>query len=257
MELRPFASVLLVLSLTASQSVAQSLDGSLAAMNKQRTAAVAAGVTFYETPSSVYRAIVDGTLVRAQDTADYRLHAVSYPYARPESLALLEQLADGYRSACGQRLVVTSLTRSRADQPRNASRRSVHPAGLAIDMRRSSRRSCRRWLERTLLQLEADGLVEATRENWPPHYHVAVLPQAVRDRWPERVAVAAEAVSPLPDTTYEVHPGDTLWEIARELESTTSLIRAASELPSERIYPGQILQVPLPDRMSSTRGTGS
>lgn len=257
MDLRPFPSVLIVLLVTASQSVAQSLEGSLAAMNKQRTAAAAARVTFYETPNAVYWGIVDGELVRVRDTADYRLHAVSYPYARPESLAFLEQLAAGYRSACGQRLVVTSLTRSQADQPSNASPRSVHPAGLAIDLRRSSRRSCRRWLERTLLQLEGDGLVEATREHRPPHYHVAVLPQAVRDRWPERVAVAAEAVPALPDTTYVVHSGGTLWEIARELERTTSLIRATSERASERTYPGQVLQVPRPDRRSSKRGTGS
>ncbi len=257
MELRPFASVLLVLSFMASPSVAQSLEGSLVAMNKQRAAAVAAGVTFHETAKSVYRAIVEGDLVRVRDTRDYRLHAVSYPYTRPESLAFLEQLAEGYHSACGQRLVVTSLTRSRADQPRNASHRSVHPAGLAIDLRRSSRRSCRRWLERTLLELEGDGLVEATRERSPPHYHVAVLPQPVRGRWPEAVAVAAKAASPLPDTTYEVHAGDTLWEIARDLETTTSLIRAASDLLSERIYPGQVLQVPLPDRTGSERGTGS
>ncbi|MDX1675321.1 MAG: DUF5715 family protein, partial [Longimicrobiales bacterium] len=218
MELRSFTGVLLVLVFTASPGVAQSLEGSLAAMNRQRTAAVAAGATFHETASSVYGAIVQGELVRVESTTDYRLHAVSYPYARAETLALLEHLAAGYHSACGQRLVVTSLTRSRADQPRNASRRSVHPAGLAIDLRRSSRYSCRRWLERTLLRLEGEGLVEATRERWPPHYHVAVLPRAVRDRWSERVA-AAEAVAPLADTTYEVRSGDTLWEIARDLES--------------------------------------
>lgn len=243
--------------MAATPSLAQSLEGSLAAMNRQRAAAVTAGITFHETVTSVYQAIVDGELVRVQNTADYRLHAVSFPYTRPESLALLEHLAAGYRQACGERLVVTSLTRPRSEQPRNASRHSVHPAGLAIDMRRSRRYRCRRWLERTLLGLEGDGLVEATRESWPPHYHVAVLPRAMRESWPQHVADAAEAVAPLPSTTYEVHSGDTLWEIARKLDSSTSLIRAASGLRSARIYPGQVLQVPQPGAAGTERGTDS
>ena len=242
-----------MLFVTATGGGAQSLEGSIAAMERQRTAAVAAHVSFHETVTSVYRAIVDGELVRVGNTPDYRLHMVSFPYARPETVLLLEHLAENYREACGQRLVVTSLTRPRSEQPRNASRRSVHPAGLAIDLRRSDRRSCRRWLEQALLDLERDGLVEATREHWPPHYHVAVLPGAIRGRWPDGV-VAAASPTPLTATTYEVNSGDTLWEIARKLGSSTSLIRAASGLRSERIYPGQVLKVPVPNR-AAERGS--
>ena len=253
MDRRQFTAVLLTLFVTAAGTGAQSLDGSLAAMERQRTAAVAARVPFHEDVTSVYRAIVDGDLVRVVNTADYRLHMVSFPYARPEAALLLEHLAEGYRGACGRQLVVTSLTRPRSEQPRNASRRSVHPAGLAIDLRRSDRRSCRQWLERALLDLERDGLVEATREHWPPHYHVAVLPSAVRGRWPDGVVAAAEP-TPLMATTYEVNSGDTLWEIARKLGSSTSLIRAASGLRSERIYPGQLLKVPIPGR-TAERGS--
>src|ERR1700730_706468 len=47
---------------------------------------------------------------------------------------------------------------------------------MAVDLRRSDRRACRQWLESTLLALEGEGMVEATREHWPPHYHVAVFP---------------------------------------------------------------------------------
>ena len=238
---------------TTGAGEAQSLKGSPAAMERQRTAAVAANLTFHATVASVYQAIVDGELVRVTDTPDYRLHDVSFPYARPETVRFLQHLAEGYRSACDQRLVVTSLTRPHSEQPRNGSRRSVHPAGLAIDMRRSDRRSCRQWLERTLLDLEGEGLVEATREHRPPHYHVAVLPTAVRDRWPATVAAAAPSEpTPLEATTYEVHSGDTLWEIARRMGSSTSLIRAASGLRSARIYPGQVLHVPITDRRGET-----
>lgn len=241
-----------MLLVTAGASDAQSLKGSPAAMERQRTAAVEAHVTFHATVASVFQAIVDGELVRVTDTDDYRLHSVSFPYARPETVRLLQHLAEGYRAACDQRLVVTSLTRPRSEQPRNGSSRSVHPAGLAIDMRRSVRRSCRQWLERTLLDMERDGLVEATREHRPPHYHVAVLPAAIRDRWPAAVAAAAAEPTPIQATTYEVHSGDTLWEIARKLGTSTSLIRAASGLRSARIYPGQVLHVPITDGLGET-----
>lgn len=162
-------------------------------MARQRTAAISAGVPFHRTVTSMYRAIVYGELVPVRlRTSDYRLYMVSFPYARPETLALLEYLAGGYVEACGEQLVVTSLTRPESEQPGNASDLSVHPAGLAMDIRHSDLPACREWLEQELLGLERDGVVEATRENWPAHYHVAVLPAAIRDRWPARVAAAVK-----------------------------------------------------------------
>ena len=71
-------------------------------------------------------------------------------------------------------LVVTSLTRQLSRQPAHASRRSVHPVGMAVDLRHSWTRRCHRWLERELLRLEKAGAVQATWEADPPHYHVAV-----------------------------------------------------------------------------------
>jgi hypothetical protein len=58
----------------------------------------------------------------------------------------------------------------------NASAISVHPTGMAIDLRRSDSSGCRQWLETVLLDLEGKGVIEATREQYPPHYHVAVFP---------------------------------------------------------------------------------
>ena len=59
----------------------------------------------------------------------------------------------------------------------NASPLSVHPTGMAADLRRSSRPACRAWLEKNLLTLEGKGVLEATKENHPPHYHVTLYPQ--------------------------------------------------------------------------------
>ena len=88
----------------------------------------------------------------------------------------IERLSDQYRDACGERLVVTSLTRPITRQPPNASAISVHPTGMAVDLRRSDSSGCRQWLETVLLDLEGKGVLEATREQYPPHYHVAVFP---------------------------------------------------------------------------------
>ena len=88
----------------------------------------------------------------------------------------IERLSEQYRAACGERLVVTSLTRPITRQPPNASVISVHPTGMAADLRRSDSSGCRQWLETVLLDLEGKGVIEATREQYPPHYHVAVFP---------------------------------------------------------------------------------
>ncbi len=101
---------------------------------------------------------------------------MSFSYARPEVKTFLEQLSCAYHAACGEPLVVTSLVRPISRQPWNASPISVHPTGMAVDLRRSDRHGCRQWLESTLLALEGEGMIEATRERWPPHYHVAVFP---------------------------------------------------------------------------------
>jgi hypothetical protein len=109
-------------------------------------------------------------------TTDLLLDRVSFPYARPAVRMFIERLASQYRAATRERLVVTSLTRPLDDQPRNASPLSVHPAGMAVDFRRPSKASSRQWLEKTLLSLENKGVIDATRERRPAHYHVAVFP---------------------------------------------------------------------------------
>jgi hypothetical protein len=72
--------------------------------------------------------------------------------------------------------VVTSLTRPISEQPRNSHRLSVHPTGMAVDLRVPADSGARRWLENTLLSLENNGVLDVTKEKSPPHYHVAVFP---------------------------------------------------------------------------------
>ena len=80
------------------------------------------------------------------------------------------------KAATGERLVITSLTRPLSRQPENASALSVHPAGMAVDLRIPASKWNRAWLEQTLLSLEDKAVLDVTREHHPPHYHVAVFP---------------------------------------------------------------------------------
>ena len=154
------------------------VKGSHESLLRQNEEAREHDFTYLRTSADVRDYAQQGLLVRLAGNADYELAGdeVSFPYARPEVKTFVERLSGQYRDACGERLVVTSLTRPITRQPPNASTISVHPTGMAIDLRRSDSSGCRQWLETVLLDLEGKGVLEATREQYPPHYHVAVFP---------------------------------------------------------------------------------
>lgn len=211
-------------------AIAQSLKGSSRAVAKAHAAVLALGLPFAKTAADVEQLVEAGKLVAVEAGPSLALHQVSFPYATPALARFVTALASRYRQACGEPLVVTSLMRPLDRQPPNASRRSVHPAGVAADIRRSKNGRCLAWLERELLELEGAGEIEATRESHPPHYHVAVLPR--------------QAVARGPDT-YRVAPNDSLWAIARRFGTTIDALRALNGLDdSEHIVVGQRLAIP-------------
>jgi hypothetical protein len=55
--------------------------------------------------------------------------------------------------------------------------------------------SHRVWFEKTLLELETKGLIDATRERYPPHYHVAVFAEPYSAYAKKRDAAAAVAAA--------------------------------------------------------------
>lgn len=233
---------------------AQSLRGSQASLDVQNRMAQDHDYSFLRTGTQVREFVSSGYLVPVRATADFDLHAVSFPYARPEVELFVRRLASQYRAACGEKLVVTSLTRPQSAQPRNASARSVHPTGMAVDLRRSNVSACRSWLESVLLSLEKGGVLEATRENYPPHYHVALFPKpyaqyverrasADTRQADQRVAATTEALADLLE--YQVRRGDSLWTIARAHGISVDELRSRNELRGSRIYAGQVLQVPV------------
>ncbi|HSM05353.1 MAG TPA: DUF5715 family protein [Longimicrobiales bacterium] len=243
---------LTILVLASSPLAAQSLRGSRASLDIQNRVARDHDYTFIRSGAQLQRFVNAGYLVPVRGDRNYTLHGVSYPYARPEVELFVRRLAEQYRAACGEQLVVTSLTRPQDRQPRNASERSVHPTGMALDLRLTRDRNCRQWLEGVLTSLEGAGVLEATRERYPAHYHIALFPRdyaryvtRLTDEEPqllERVASNAEAVEAVVD--YKVRRGDSLWDIARRHGTTVDRLRAENRIRGNRIMAGQTLKVP-------------
>ena len=234
--------IVLCLGLLAAPAAAQSLRGSPWSVTRQNRMAHDHDFTFLSTGRGVRDFVAKGYLLEVPGDGNYTLAAVSYPYARSEVKLFIERLAAQYRAACGERLVVTSLTRPQSAQPNNASRRSVHPTGMAVDFRRSTQRTCRSWLEDTLLSLEKEGVLEATRERYPPHYHVAVFP----NHYSRYVAALPDKSLPTPAavTHHTVRRGDSLWSIARDYGIDVDALKSANQLTGSRIYAGQKLRIP-------------
>ncbi len=228
-------------------------------MQEQHQQAIAYDFTFTNYPADVRHLVDLGLLVPLPGNENYVLDdEVSYGYARKEVRTFVERLSQQYRSACGELLVVTSLTRPKSRQPPNASPLSVHPTGMAVDLRRSTHRPCRAWLDDVLLHLEGQGTVEATYERYPPHYHIAVYTHAyaryvARIEEESRLARGSGAAvadqGPMPSVVrYEVRSGDSLWTIAQAHGTTVDRLQSANRLRGTRIYAGQTLEVPVGSR---------
>ncbi len=236
-----------LVSAGADAGVEVTLRGSTASLARQVRGVQRNDFTLLESASDVRRFVALGLLVPVQENDDLRLRGVSFSVARPAVRTFAHRLARQYRRACGEKLTVTSLTRPASRQPANAYRRSVHRTGMALDIRRSGRPACRRWIKKTLASLEVQGVLEATRERRPPHYHVAIFPK----RYTRYVAslgssagtMARQGASP-GDRRYRVRRGDTLWDIARAHGTTVERLRGANGLRRARIVAGQTLKLP-------------
>lgn len=155
---------------------AAGLRGSPSSMRVQHEVAIKEDLTFLANAAQVRTFVRSGGLEAVEGNADFSLIGVSFPFARPETKLFIERIAAQHRRETGEMLVVTSLTRPSAMQPRNAHELSVHPAGMAVDFRVPASAASRAWLERELMALETAKVLDVTRERNPPHYHVAVFP---------------------------------------------------------------------------------
>jgi hypothetical protein len=166
----------LAASMFASSATAQTLRGSKGSVEKMYWFAVTHRMSFRQSPEAIDADAARGRLVQLGGSLDYELAGgVGWPYVTPETKRFVELFAEQYSAVCDGPLVLTSASRPLSRQPRNANKHSVHPAGIAIDLRRPPRGPCLDWTRQALMELERRGVVEATEERRPVHFHVAVL----------------------------------------------------------------------------------
>jgi hypothetical protein len=227
--MRRIAALTLALTVAGVGTVdASSLRGSAASMVEQNRVAKDHGLSFFRTTEDIRNAVARGELVKLDGNENYAVaDFVQLPYLHPAGKLFVERLSEQYREACGQKLVVTSAVRPANGQPTNAHRLSVHPAGMAVDLRVSDRASCRSWLEGALLNLNNRGVINGIREFRPPHYHVAIYPEQYLAYVEERTSVEAER-------QVEVAPAAAmLAEVVDELPAVANLMVAQPE-PEEQ-----------------------
>jgi hypothetical protein len=180
----------LMLLTPAASAIAGELDGSPRAVKKAHRVARREDYTFLRTAAQVREFVKKAKLERVTSSQHVLVNNVSFPYARPAVKIFIERLAAQYFAVTGERLVITSLTRPLSRQPRNASALSVHPTGMAVDLRIPKKAAHRAWLERTLLALEDEVVLDVTKERSPAHYHVAVFPREYEKYLASRTAPA-------------------------------------------------------------------
>ncbi len=106
-------------------------------------------------------------------------------YVIPSTRDFVLQLAYEFgQQGCGELVVNDALRVAGNRMPSAASSFSVHPRGMAVDIRVNGiGERCETWMNTYLLQNEAEGKVDATREHWKvvrgqrvpnPHFHLVV-----------------------------------------------------------------------------------
>jgi LysM repeat protein len=259
----------------------ESLRGSKESVEKMYDFAQRYRYPFYLTPVTLDSAIAQGKLVALTGDATYELtRGVGFSYATREAKEFVTLFAPQYLATCGSPLTVTSAARPLSRQPHNANPHSVHPTGIAVDIRRPPAGPCLTWVRGALAELEAKGIIEATEEHHPVHLHVAVLqPPGARVWLPDLtqgVVVARVTPTPAPGIatvsngevgvvpvassapaaprdseekarTYIVRQGDTLWDVAQKAGvSVKALLTANHRSENQVLRPGTTLLLPEP-----------
>ena len=259
------------------------LRGSQESVQKMWDFATMHGLAFYQTPRDIDKAVAEGKLVPLDGDASYELtRGVGFSYATREAKQFIVSFAPQYLAACGAPLVVTSAARPTNRQPRNSNPYSVHPTGIAVDLRRPAAGACQTWLRKALAELEEQGYIEATEERHPVHLHVAVLTEpgkiaalppvgsgvlagapprtqrsdgdlTLRPTTPTIPVSSAPPARPAPNAddiaigagTYRVREGDTLWDVARRSGVSVSALARANRRSTRGVLKvGTVLRVP-------------
>ena len=157
------------------------LKGSKEAVMGAFNYALEADYTFATSEAARDLLIENGTLVKLEGTY-IRLVDVSEPYVLPVVSQFVNRLGEQYAArGCG-RLEVSGAFRNLEHQGTlsNGSSHSVHPTGMAVDLRRivptnDAETFCLHWLQDTLATIEATRRIDVTAEDHPRHFHVVLV----------------------------------------------------------------------------------
>lgn len=152
--------------------------------------------------AALKRMIRQGHIVRVPDKGDgfildrrigsnepKRANQAYFRYARPFTARFLKRLGHQYAQKFKRRFVITSLVRTCDYQNRlartndNAAncRQTSHTTGATFDMRYGSMPKANiSWLTLAFLELESKHLLQATKEQGQPVFHVMVYPPYMR-----------------------------------------------------------------------------
>ncbi len=131
-----------------------------------------------------------------QRSGEFTLKLV--PYVLPSTKDFVLQLAYEFgQQDCGELVVLDALRIVGDKMPDAASFFSVHLRGMAVDIRvRDIGERCETWMNTYLMEKEAEGKVDATREYWKmvrgqkvpnPHFHLVV---PLEPRGPNLIQIA-------------------------------------------------------------------
>jgi hypothetical protein len=158
------------------------VGGQVSSSEQQFRYAAERQIPFMATEAEYQSRVSTGYFVRLESPF-MDVHA-RRPYALASTVAFMTEMSEAYYSfGCG-RLTVKDALRLSAERPSNGSVYSVHPSGMAVDLRvRDIGEACENWMNSYLLEKEAEGRVDATREYWKmvrgqkvpnPHFHLVV-----------------------------------------------------------------------------------
>ena len=175
MRIATAAVLFLGLTATLEGQVSQKALKSLESIGYQYLYALAHEIPFLETPKAVDEAFARGELMDLRENPNLRFYKVSYYYVKPSTKIWLDKFEFESRPVCGDELWVTSAMRPVNMKLWNSSPISVHPTGMAVDLRIPKRNDCYKWFLSHFDRDKKLGLIDYIIEKVEPNFHVAVL----------------------------------------------------------------------------------
>ena len=156
------------------------VGGCYTTSEQQRSFALSKGLPLASNEAEYRALIANGTFVRLE-SGPYLQVLAGRPYVRAETAQFVQQMAQSYSGAGCGRMIVIGAGRLTTEIYENSSPFTVHPFGMAVDIRTNARfgisTTCADWLRAYAKEKEAELLADGTHELDPEHLHLVVVPR--------------------------------------------------------------------------------